>query len=413
MNPTTYIAAGSNSGNRLDNLMSAFYALKEKGYKITGVSAIYETPAALLYETAEDTWNKPYLNCLFKIETRNNAFALLDDLKNIEKKLGRNQQKRWSPRVIDLDIIEHNDEQINTERLCIPHKQCLKRSFVLDPLSFFKTLPCHLLYTKTHQPLIMGILNVTPDSFSDGGENISISSVEKKISFWDSHLIPLIDIGAQSTRPQAVPIDADEEGKRLKDVFDYIKHRKKTPFSPRFSIDTYHIETAEKALKNGFDVLNDVHGLDDPDMFALAAEHKEKFFIFMHHDDISSLALKDTLHTIEAWLEKKIELFEKNNFYLPHMIFDPGIGFGKSACQSLQILQNLESFHRFGVKIAIGHSRKSFMSIFTTKNPKQKDIETLAISTKIADKVDLLRVHTPVEHKEALLASAHMENQFF
>ena len=410
---TTFIAAGSNSDDRLNNLTAAVAELTKFGYSITGVSPVYETPAALLYETAKDDWNKPYLNCLIQMQTNKNPFDLLADLKKIEKFLGRNSTERWAPRPIDLDIIEHNNEKIDTADLCIPHKQCLKRSFVLDPLSFFKSVPPDLLYTQTHQPLIMGILNVTPDSFSDGGQNNKLDTLIKKISLWEKHLIPLIDIGAESTRPDAAPLDPQEELQRLNEVFEFIKNKTKTPFSARFSIDTYHFQTARKALENGFDILNDVHGLDDPDMLALAKEHKEKLCIFMHHEDITKQPLKNTVTLIENWLEEKISLFEKHDLILQHMIFDPGIGFGKTACQSMQILQNLKNFHRFGVRLLIGHSRKSFMKIFTDKPAEQKDIETLGLSVKMAPETDILRVHTPLEHKETLLAAAHLENQFF
>lgn len=410
---TTFIAAGSNLNDRTDNLISAVRALKQTGYDVTGVSPVYETPAALLYETAKDGWNKPYLNCVIRMETEKNAFNLLADLKKIEKNAGRNAAERWSPRPIDLDIVEHNGEHIDTPELTIPHKQCLKRSFVLDPLSFFKPVPPEFLYTKTHQPMIMGVLNITPDSFSDGGLNNQAGVFEKKAALWEKRLIPLIDVGAESTRPTARPLDCQEEIQRLENVFDFVKHREKTPLSPRFSIDTYHFETARKALENGFDVLNDVHGLDDPEMLALVKEHKSKTCIFTHSGDITGKPLKNTVEIMENWLEEKINLFEKNGLCLHNMVFDPGTGFGKTACQSLQILQNLEKFHRFGVRLMIGHSRKSFMNVFTNKTPDQKDTETIGISIKIAEKTDILRVHAPVEHKEALLAAAHLENQFF
>ena len=166
-------------------------------------------------------------------------------------------------------------------------------------------------------------------------------------------------------------------------------------------------------MENGFDIINDIRGLDDANMLALAKDNKEKPCVFMHHDDIKNIELKETVSCIQHWLENKLNVFEQNGLNKQNLIFDPGIGFGKNACQSLQILQNLESFHRFGVRLLIGHSRKSFMNVFTNKNPVQKDTETIGISMKIAEKTDILRVHAPLEHKDALLAKAHLENQFF
>ena len=100
------------------------------------------------------------------------------------------------------------------------------------------------------------------------------------------------------------------------------------------------------------------------------------------------------------------------NLKKEQLILDLGIGFGKTPSQNLQILQNIEHFHKYGFKILIGHSRKSFMKVFSNASTLERDVETLAISMKIANKVDILRVHTPLEHKRALLAVDHVNNQF-
>ena len=410
---TTYIAAGSNLNNRYENLKTAANLLIQKGYEILHASPIYETPAALLYDTARDDWNKPYLNCVFEIRTDKTAFQLLADLKEIERKTGRDFSKRWAPRPVDLDIIMHNDELIDTPDLQIPHKLYLERNFVLDPLSCFCKIPQKNLYTDAHQPLIMGILNVTPDSFSDGNKNNQIEMFTENFRTWQDAHIPLIDIGAESSRPNASPLSDEEEIKRLNDVFKFITSLKKDLFSPKLSIDTYHWKTALTALENGFDIINDIHGLDDENMLALAKDNKEKICIFMHHDDIKNISPKETVLKIQHWLKNKLNVFEQNGLNKQNLIFDPGIGFGKTACQSLQILQCIKDFHQFGVRILIGHSRKSFMNVFCDKKPENKDVETIALSLKIAKNADILRVHTPMEHRAALIAAAHTENQFF
>lgn len=410
---SSFIAAGSNSGDRLENLKKAAALMAQRGIPVKTVSPVYETPAALLYENAADEWNKPYLNCIFKIETQISAFELLTVLKNIEKELGRDFSRRWAPRPIDLDIITHNGESVTTDTLTIPHRLYQERSFVLDPLSFFENTDASILYTKTHQPIIMGIMNVTPDSFSDGGKDRDFEKFRKTFEQWRDNLVPIIDIGAESTRPGAVPLTAEEEGARLNDIFEFIRTQKKDRFFPFLSIDTYHPETAKKALESGFDIINDINGLDNPEMFALAKEYKDKKHVFMHHADIRHLPMKETLDTVLLWLEEKIEAFEKSGFKLRNMIFDPGIGFGKTTSQSLFLLQNIKAFQGYGVRILVGHSRKSFMKAFTDRPAANRNTETLAISLKIANDVDILRVHTPLEHRRALLAAAHMENQFF
>lgn len=109
-------------------------------------------------------------------------------------------------------------------------------------------------------------------------------------------------------------MDPAEEIQRLATVFDFVKNREKTPFSPRFSIDTYHFETARKALENGFDLLNDIHGLDDPEMLSLAKEHKDKPCIFMHNRDLTGLPLKIRSKSLNNGWKKKSIFLNKTAF---------------------------------------------------------------------------------------------------
>ncbi|MCQ2965302.1 MAG: dihydropteroate synthase [Alphaproteobacteria bacterium] len=408
---TSYIAVGSNLGNRKSNIINAYKLLQKKGYSILEVSPLYETPAALLYKNAQDDWNKPYLNCIFKLETKNSPFKILSDLKDIEFTLKRSAHEKWSPRTIDLDIIEHNDVQIRTSNLTIPHSLYLERSFVLDPLSWFKQISKKYLYKKSHQPLIMGIINATPNSFSEN--EFSIKKCKQKISHWIKNSIQIIDIGAEASNPDVNPIDEETEQNRLIEIFKHISKQKNILSFTKFSIDTYHYKTAELALYHNFDIINDIHGFNDKNMLSLAKEHPNKNFIFMHNEDIRQLPLKDTLPNIENWLKKKLDTFSKTNLNLNHFIFDPGIGFGKTKNQSLLILQHIEEFQKYGLRILIGHSRKSFMETFSSKKPEKRDLETIAISLSICDKIDVLRVHSPIEHQQALKASNHMFNQFF
>ncbi|MCQ2914833.1 MAG: dihydropteroate synthase [Alphaproteobacteria bacterium] len=413
---TSYIAVGSNIENRLNNLKSAYALLENFGYNITGVAPVYETPAALLYETAQDSFNKPYLNTIFKIETNVSAFKLLEDLKVIEQKMGRNTDHiRWSPRTIDLDIIKHNNENINTEKLTVPHKLCMERSFVLDPLSWFEKVDSNNLYVKSHQSMIMGILNITPDSFSGDGKLNKEEDISRILNEWIDANVQIIDVGAQSTRPGATMISEAEELQRLNFVFDFVNNFKKnnkfrTSF---FSIDTFYPLVARKALEVGFDIINDVKGFENKDMMNLAHEYKDKYFIFNHNENISNLDLKDTVKSVHNWALKKIDEFNKNDVPVYNTIFDVGIGFNKNACQSLQLIQNIEHFYDLGVRIMIGHSRKSFMKVFCNKEANNRDIETLALSTVLSNKVDILRVHKPIEHLRNIVASAHVLNQFY
>lgn len=408
---TSYIAAGSNLGNRKKNIISAYNSLQKKGYNVVAVSPLYETPPALLYQNAEEEWNTPYLNCVFKIESKNDPFLLLQDLKKIETSLKRGFHEKWAPRTIDLDIIEHNNIKLKSEILNIPHSLYLTRSFVLDPLSWFKKIPPRFLYSKTHQPLLMGIINATPNSFSERTSTVEIC--KKKISMWLRHNIQIIDIGGEASNPSVSPIDEETEQNRIIEILKHISFVKKQNIFSKFSIDTYHYRTAEIALNYGFDIINDIHGFDDMNMLSLAKEHPNKNFIFMHNKDIRSLPLNKTISSIQNWFEKKMEIFSKTNIPLNQFIFDPGIGFGKTANQSILILQHITKFQKNGIRLLIGHSRKSFMNIFSKRTASNRDLETIAFSQAISNNIDMLRVHTPIEHQRILLASSYSQNQFY
>lgn len=412
-----YLAIGTNLGNKKQNILIAIKKLQEYNIQTIEISPLYETPALMLINSPSD-WNIPYYNCIIKINTNTEPLQLLDICKKIEKEMGRNFSARWSPRPIDIDIIFYKNQHINTEKLIIPHKEFNNRSFVLDPLSFIYPEKVKNYYTNQHQPIFMGILNITPDSFSDGGKYNNENDFVNTFENWIENNVSIIDIGAESTKPNAIPLTAEEELKRLQFVFKYIKSKKFDLIKPMLSIDTYHPETAEQAILNGFDIVNDISGLCNQKMINLAKNNPQIKFIFMHSLGIPSDKTvvipdnKNVIEEIDKWLENKINIFEKNNLKKEQLILDLGIGFGKTPSQNLQILQNIEHFHKCGFKILIGHSRKSFMGAFSNVSTAERDIETLAISMKIANKVDILRVHTPIEHKRALLAMNHTNSQF-
>ena len=125
-----------------------------------------------------------------------------------------------------------------------------------------------------------------------------------------------------------------------------------------------------------------------------------------HVDDHVSI-----VNFLKNFVEEKLNLFEKNNIKKEQIIFDIGIGFGKTPSQVFQLLQNLEEYHKFGIKLLVGHSRKSFLKMLQNNNVNNFDVETMALSLGIADKVDILRVHKPIENQNALLTFRHLNNQ--
>ncbi len=416
-NNFVYLALGSNIDNKINNILLAIEKFKTYNIRVIEISPIYETPALLLKNSPSD-WNKTYQNCIIKIDTNIEPLELLKICKKIETELDRDFSKKWAPRPIDIDIIFYKNQNINFENLQIPHKEIYNRSFVLDPLSFIYPEKAKNYYKIGHQPLIMGILNITPDSFSDGGKYNNFEEFTKVFTSWEQNQVQIIDIGAESTKPGAESLKFEEELERLKKVFDFIKNYKFNDIKPLLSIDTYHYKTAEKAIENGFNIVNDVSGLKDENMIELAKNNKNIKFVFMHNLGIPSDKKvtipenKNVVKEIKNWLENKLNLLEKNNIKKEQLIFDVGIGFGKTSSQDLQLLQNIKEFHEFGVKILVGHSRKSFMKVFSNMEAKSRDFETVAISLKLKQNVDILRVHTPLKHRRAFLGFDHLENQF-
>jgi 2-amino-4-hydroxy-6-hydroxymethyldihydropteridine diphosphokinase/dihydropteroate synthase len=224
----TYLGLGSNLGDRRANIARALESLTRGGHPVLRVSPVVESPA-MLPDDAPADWNRPYLNVVAECEAPGSPDDLLDRLKQIEVDLGRGEHARWAPRTIDLDILLWGTERIATERLSVPHSGITERAFVLTPLAALAplaTIPGR--GTKTllewsrapgrHIPLWMGILNVTPDSFSDGGRFESWTAVEAQADTLVAAGASFIDVGAESTRPGATPLDAEQEWQRLERV---------------------------------------------------------------------------------------------------------------------------------------------------------------------------------------------------
>lgn len=422
-----YLALGSNLGSKTHQINDAISKLENYGIIFKRCSPLYTTPALLL-EDSPSEWNIPYLNCVIEAETNLIPDDLLFTCKTVEKEMSRDFNQKWSPRPIDIDILYYNDQTINLPDLNIPHKEMQNRAFVLDPLSWLDPeliLKSNLTVIDqsrkftNHQPIFMGIINVTPDSFSDGGKYYNTELCKAAIDAWCDDGVNLIDIGAESSRPGATQIGHEEELKRLAPILKHIKNKPFNYTKPIFSLDTHHPETALKAIESGFDIINDVTGITNPEMIDVLQQHPHVKCIAMHSLTIptdKNIVMKDNPNVIKVlhrWFNETLDRLTQNNISKDRIILDPGIGFGKTASQSLQIMQNIEEFHIYGVKILVGHSRKSFMNNITNRPFHDRDIETIAMSCKLAEKgVDILRVHDPLANTRALLGYQHMTNQF-
>lgn len=420
-----FIGLGSNLGNRRENIENAAKAvLKLSKKRIFRASVVYETPA-LTPPGAPQDWRRAYLNAVVEIEWDASARDLLKQLKAIEGQMGRTEAPRWAPRIIDLDLLLFGDAVIDETDLKVPHPQLLNRSFTLDPLKDLAPMlrvpgtaaPVvqQARELKTRSPWIMGIVNITPDSFSDGGQTEAPESIEAKIVQMEKLGIHAIDLGAESTRPGAVSITPLEERRRLETVLKFLQLRyKDSLIRPFLSIDTRTPEIAELALDHGMDCVNDVSGLSNPSMLELLAD-RSCDSILMHSLSVPAdpgLTLPvdcDPVLELRKWLTEKLEMMDSRGIDLNRIIFDPGIGFGKTPQQSLTILRRIEEFADFPVRVLVGHSRKSFLKGIGIAGGKSADAATLSLSLTLARKgVDILRVHDFESHLAAFKVEAEL-----
>ena len=253
---------------------------------------------------------------------------------------------------------------------------------------------------------IMGIINLTPDSFSDGGDFCSIDKVLNQVDSFVSNGVDVIDLGAQSTRPGALEIGAKYESKRL---IPYLKKIRSEYPNILISVDTFNSEVAYEALKHGANWINDVTGgRRDEEILDVVSEFKCPFVITHSRGDSKNMNnltdyddfLVDIIHSLESLTKKAIG----KNISKDKIIWDPGIGFSKDTNQNLDILRNINLFKKFEFPLLIGASRKRFIGeILNEPNPKERDIGTLAISCLCSQQnIHLVRVHNVKNNYQVL-----------
>ncbi|MDR1362774.1 MAG: dihydropteroate synthase [Spirochaetaceae bacterium] len=243
---------------------------------------------------------------------------------------------------------------------------------------------------------IMGILNRTPDSFSDGGKYTGMEEALSHAAEMISRGADIIDIGGESTRPGFAPVGVNEEIDRVVPLIEAVSQKYGIPIS----VDTYHAKTAEAALKAGARIINDIWGLKaDPEMAGVAARYQAPVCI-MHNKKLPEYEnlLKDVLKE----LEQSVELAVKSGIKNENIIIDPGIGFGKTYEHNIEIMKNLEIFKSLGFPILLGISRKSMIGL-TLDMPVDKRLEgTIAANViGIMKGADIIRVHDVEQNRLA------------
>lgn len=252
------------------------------------------------------------------------------------------------------------------------------------------------------QPYIMGILNVTPDSFSDGGEYINLEIAAQKAIELINDGADIIDVGGESTRPGATTVTVEEEISRVIPVIKNIRaSNKEIPIS----VDTRNYLTAKEAINAGADIINDVSGLDyDENLFNFVCKNKIPVII-MHSNNVPALSIEkdketDVIEDIYKYFYEKINILNKNGLENNKIIIDPGIGFGKSINDNFKILKRIDEFTTLNCPLLMGISRKSFISKSFDLTKAELDDATLAYNSFLLTKnVNIIRVHDVKAHK--------------
>jgi 2-amino-4-hydroxy-6-hydroxymethyldihydropteridine diphosphokinase / dihydropteroate synthase len=422
------LGLGSNLDRPVDSLRLALEEIKKiDDVKVIKASSIYESNAQLP-ENANESWNLKYLNAVILCEVSHylKPHELLYAIKNIEIKMGRLKSQKWAPRTIDIDLLYWEDLHLHNKDLTLPHPHMHERPFVLLPLievypevelttrphwlnAWVSEKPFNTIKSKNYfWPRLVGILNITADSFSDGGQFLNPESLLLQAEKMLAAGAEILDVGAESTRPQATPVTTEVEFKNLNWSLDLIRDLKKK-YSFKISLDCRHGEVVRQVLNSHrIDFLNDVSSFNADEMKTILKESKLNAFV-MHSlsvparpDNCFDDSENPVIHLVDWWIKKRNELL---SFGIPEerLVFDPGIGFGKTKYQSLYILKNLEEFSKIKSPVMVGHSRKSFQTLFANKEASERDLATALVTKDLnLAYTNFLRVHDIESQKTAL-----------
>jgi len=255
----------------------------------------------------------------------------------------------------------------------------------------------------------MGILNVTPDSFYDGGDFFDREAAIEGAKTLIEEGADIIDIGGESTRPGAEPVPVDAEIDRVVPVIEAV-----ADLDISISIDTRKAAVAEAALDAGADIVNDVTGLDDSAMRQLVAD-REVPVILMHSIDAPVIPGKeidydDVVEDVLGVLNERLLLAEKAGIPRERIIVDPGLGFGKTSVESFELLDRLGEFDALSCPILVGHSRKSMFGEIDSE-PADRLEATVAATALAAERgADIVRVHDVAENRDAVDVAAALDD---
>ena len=257
------------------------------------------------------------------------------------------------------------------------------------------------LFNKSYT---MGILNITPDSFSDGRKYIKTEEALKRALNIINEGADIIDIGAESSRPGAAPVSEEEELNRIIPVLDLLKGNVDIPIS----IDTYKSKVAEESIKRGATIINDIYGFKKDKDMAKVVANTGVYCVLMHmRRDPNNMhenpKYKNVLTEVISELEESIEIALNAGVKKEKIILDPGIGFAKDFNHNLELLKKIEEFKKLGYPLLLGVSRKRFIGEILGTEPSDRLEGSLAVASYIASSTPaILRVHDVKETSKTL-----------
>lgn len=258
------------------------------------------------------------------------------------------------------------------------------------------------IFDSSHQK-IMGILNITPDSFYDGGKYFAIKDAEKRIEQLIEQEVDIIDVGGESSRPGSEPVSAKVEKERVLPIIELIKKMKKDQI---ISIDTTKAEVAEKALEKGASIVNDISGLSSENEMMKIIKKYDASYILMHiKGNPSNMQdnphYEDVVSELYDYFNEKINRIKSTG--VKKIIIDPGIGFGKRIEDNYEILDRLGEFKGFGLPIMIGVSNKSFIGKSLNKKVEEREVPTIIAETlAMKNGAKIIRTHNCAYTKDAI-----------
>lgn len=264
------------------------------------------------------------------------------------------------------------------------------------------TLRCRDRVLRLDRTLLMGVVNVTPDSFSDGGVFLNAGSAVEHAKRLVNEGADILDVGGESSRPGADPVTEEEEWARLEPVLRCLLREVNAPVS----VDTYKPQTARRALEAGAHLINDITGLTDPAMVEVVAKHQAPVVIMHMRGRPKTMQqnvhYEDVVEEVRSFLAAQAENATRAG--IPQVIVDPGIGFGKNTGHNLQLLRRLGELAALPYPLLVGPSRKSFLGNLTGAAVDDRLGGTLsAVTAAVLGGADIVRVHEVKECRQAVL----------